>query len=55
MVIGYLVETYSHKLLQLLPLHAGSELALLGCVEAVMALAKSKTGHTTIILRRGFK
>lgn len=28
-------QTYGHKLLQLLPLHAGSELALLVCVEAV--------------------
>lgn len=26
---------YSHKLLQLLPLHAGGELALLICVEAI--------------------
>lgn len=32
---GNLVEAYSHKLLELLPLHAGSELALLVCVEAI--------------------
>jgi hypothetical protein len=28
-------QAYSHKLLQLLPLHAGGELALLICVEAI--------------------
>lgn len=29
-------QPYSHKLLQLLALHAGSELALLVCVEAII-------------------
>jgi hypothetical protein len=30
-------QPYSHKLLQLLALHAGSELALLVCVEAIIS------------------
>lgn len=49
--IGCAERTYSHKLLQLLPLHAGGELALLRCVEAAIASAEFTTNGIATVAK----